>query len=501
VVRSPRRGQLPERPSKAGAPSLSRLRPDSWLPYGTAGAAAAFFAAIAIYRHDRFATGGYDLGIFDQTIWGYSRFHIIRNTVKGVPDLLGDHFHPALMALAPLYWIWNDARVLLVAQAILIAVASVPISWWGRTRLGARAGLCVQCAFLVFWGVLAGVVFDFHELALAAPAIAFGVYALLERRTWLFWSMLVVGCLAKEDIALTFAAMGVYAIVAQRRLPFGLAVVSTGVGWFSAALFLIIPAIAGHPYAYWNYPALGPTPAKALLALVERPYRALALLVDRPEKRATLAQLFGAWLFLPLASPLLLIAVPSIAERFWANNPSLWSTSFQYTLPVSPILAFATIDALHRIRRRRPTNIRLTGRLLPLAAAGCSLVLTLAVARPLAPLLGYMSAERAAATDSCLDTIPAEASVAASSHLIPHLTHRADISPLYRSRNAQYLAVAGSSRSVARTLRAGDVKSAPAPLGAWYRLVCRSGDATVLERQPGGARVSATSLVAIRSGR
>jgi uncharacterized membrane protein len=54
--------------------------------------------------------------------------------------------------------------------------------------------------------VLAGVIFDFHELALATLAISFGLWALLERRTRLFAAMLVLGCLAKEDIALTFAA-------------------------------------------------------------------------------------------------------------------------------------------------------------------------------------------------------------------------------------------------------------------------------------------------------
>jgi uncharacterized membrane protein len=439
-------------------------------PYATAGIAAAFFSAVSIYRHDRFATGGYDLGIFDQTIWGYSRFQIVPNTVKGVPDLLGDHFHPALMALAPLYWIWDDARVLLVAQAVLIAAASIPIFWWGHRQLGGRPALCVQTGFLAFWGVLSGVVFDFHELAIAAPAISFGLFALLERRLWLFWAMFVVGCLAKEDIALTFAAMGLYALVVQRRASFGLTTTAAAGGWFAATVFLIIPAVSGRAYAYWNYPALGATPFKAILAVLERPYRALALLVDRPEKRATLAQLFGAWLLLPLGSPLLLIAVPAMAERFWANNPSLWSTGYQYTLPIAPVLAFATIDTVRRLTRSRNPRVRSLVPLLPVAALGCTLLLTIAVARPLAPLLSYMSAREAAATDRCLDTIPAGAPVAASSHLIPHLTHRAHITPLKRPAGARYLAIAGR-----RPAASSD------PSG--YRVVCHDGDATVLESE------------------
>ena len=70
-------------------------------PCAAAAAAAVFFASIPIFRHDRFGSSGYDLGIFDQTIWGYSRFELIPNTVKGVPNLLGDHFPPVLFGLAP----------------------------------------------------------------------------------------------------------------------------------------------------------------------------------------------------------------------------------------------------------------------------------------------------------------------------------------------------------------------------------------------------------------
>lgn len=465
------------------------------MPYATAVAAAVFFASISIFRHDRFGSSGYDLGIFDQTIWGYSRFEVIPNTVKGIPNLLGDHFHPVLMGLAPLYWIWDDARTLLVAQAILIAAASVPVFWWGRSSLGAKAAICVQAAFLLFWGVLAAVVFDFHELAIAVVAISFGLYALLERRPVLFWFMFALGCLSKEDITLTFAAMGIYALVVQRRRLFGLAVLATGVGWFACILLLVIPAIAGHAYTYWNYPALGPTPAKAMLGLVERPYRAVTLLFDRPEKRATLLELFGAWLFLPLCSPVLLIAIPSIAERFWANNPSFWTTSYQYTLPVAPILAFATIDGL---RRLRGSSLRL-GRaaIVPLAVVGSTLVLTLAVARPLSPLLGYMSGQSAGAINDCLATIPADASVAASTHLLSHLTHRLHATLLKRADDPQYLAVEGRWHVAAPRSDATRIGRTSEPAPTDYRVACQRGGATVFVRDPAENDHEASELRAV----
>lgn len=441
-------------PLPSWRPDVRRLAIDA-LPSGCAIAAAVFYATIAIYRHDRFASDGYDLGIFDQTIWGYSRLEIVRNTVKGVPNLLGDHFHPALMLLAPAYWIWDDARVLLVVQALLLAAASLPIYWWARPRLGVAGALAMQLAFLGFWGLLSGAIFDFHELALAVPAISFGLYALLERRTWLFWAMLALGCLSKEDIALTFAAMGVYAVAVQRRPRLGLAVLVVTAAWFVAVVGAIVPAIRGRPYHYWDYPTLGRSWIRAPLVFARKPWPTLAALLDRPEKRATLAATFGAWLFLPVLSPLLLVAVPTVAERFLAGNPAFWSEKFQYSLPLAPILAFAAVDSLSRLSRFRAVGA--------VAVLACALVLTLGVVRPLRGVGRYMTAGRAAAIDGCLDRIPPRAAVAASGRLIPHLTHRLRIDPVFRQEHDRYLALAG-----------------PAAHPRGYRPVCSAGGVTVL---------------------
>src|SRR6266581_9537576 len=103
--------------------------------------AAAGFSAISLFRYVHFGANGFDLGIQDQTVWGYSRLEMIPNTVLGVPNLLGDHFHPILMVLAPFRFLWDSAGVLLVAQGILLAVAGIPIYLWGVQRLGSVAGI------------------------------------------------------------------------------------------------------------------------------------------------------------------------------------------------------------------------------------------------------------------------------------------------------------------------------------------------------------------------
>src|ERR1700674_4822120 len=214
------------------------------LPLGLALIAAVAYAAISIYRHDHFGSNAYDLGVQDQTIWGYSRLQMIPNTVEMIPNLLGDHFHPILMVIAPLYWIWDDVRVLLVVQAGLLAAAAIPVFWWGQQRLGRIAAVAIEAAYLTFWGVFSGVMFDFHHIAFAVPAVSFGLYAVLTNRNRLFWAMLAVGLLTREDIALTFAAIGVYIAVVQHRWRLGAAVIAVCAAWFAALIEVVMPAIA-----------------------------------------------------------------------------------------------------------------------------------------------------------------------------------------------------------------------------------------------------------------
>jgi len=100
---------------------------------------AALYTAFSLVLYGTYRESSYDLVIFDQAIRSYSRFHLGISIVKGVRNVfgphfsvLGDHFSPILMTLAPLYWIYNGPQTLLVAQAVLFALAIPPL--WIFTR-------------------------------------------------------------------------------------------------------------------------------------------------------------------------------------------------------------------------------------------------------------------------------------------------------------------------------------------------------------------------------
>ena len=476
----------------SGSLDLGR-RTSAILPVGLALIAAITYAAVGIYRHDHFASNAFDLGVQDQTVWGYSQLRVIPNTVEMIPNLLGDHFHLVLMTVAPLYWIWDDARVLLLVQAVLLAAAAVPIFWWARQRLGLLPAIAVEAAYLTFWGVLSGVIYDFHHIAFAVPAISFGLYAVLTNRNRLFWAMLALGLLTRENIALTFAAIGVYIAVVQHRWRLGAAVIAICAAWFAALIEVIMPAIAGVPYGHWTYTALGSGPGSALLHIIRHPVSSLRLLVDNPTKLKLWGGLLGAWLFLPVLSPLALVAIPTLLERLWSSNPALWSASFHYSLVIAPVLAFASIDGIARlgqIVRGRIRRFLEVGLSVGVLAAGA--VLSVAVVRPFDEIGTYLSASQVSDIRSCLGVIPSDASVSASNALLPHLSHRPQIYLLTLKADADYVAIdlatyldhffPGEKAQVRTTIKGA--------LENGYGVACSKGTTVVLHRGGDGGTLS-----------
>jgi uncharacterized membrane protein len=463
--------------------TLTIAPPATLAASGLTVAAAVCYSWISLFRHDHFGSNAFDLGIQDQTVWGYSQLQVLPNTVLGMRNLLGDHFHPILFVLAPLYRIWDSPGVLLVAQAVLLAAASIPVYLWGAERLGKLAGLAFQASFLTFWGVLAGVVFDFHHIVFAVPAISAALYATVTRRNGLLWLGVVVALLTQEDVSLTVAMLGVYIVVAQRRLRLGGALIAVGTAWFAAIIGVVMPALAGVSYQHWTYAQLGKGPVSAVLHVLRYPISSLELLFKPRHKIKIWVGLLGSWLFLPLLSPLGLVAIPAFLERFWSSDATLWSFQYHYSMLATPILAFAAIDTVGRVASHLPSR---WASISTASLAGGSLAAAVAfslIVQPLAELGTLASTARAAQIQSCLNVIPPDASVAATSRLVPHLSERSQVYLVPAGTTSQYLAIdlttsGPLSVAYAQYLR-GLLRTS---LADGYAVACSKGQTAVLVR-------------------
>lgn len=75
------------------------------------------------------------MGLYDQAVWQYANFQWPYNTIKD-RFILGDHLTLTLPLLAPLFWLWDDVRMLLIFQAFWISFSALAIYKIARIRFG-----------------------------------------------------------------------------------------------------------------------------------------------------------------------------------------------------------------------------------------------------------------------------------------------------------------------------------------------------------------------------
>jgi uncharacterized membrane protein len=355
-------------------------------------AAAAIYITYGLVQYSTFRIGTYDLVIFDQAVQSYAHFHVGVAPVKGVQDgfgpgfsVLGDHWSPILILLAPLYWIHNGPQDLIAAQGVLFALAVPPLWRFARRLTGTETGACLVCvAYVLSWPVAEAVAAGFHEVVFVPVLTALFFERLAAGRIraslWAAAGLLLV----KEDMGLLLAGFGLFLLAARpgqfaawapghplagsrphhrrERLLLASGLIAGGLAAMVLATLVLRPAFGGRATYYWAYWSLGPDLTQAVVHALRDPLAVARLAVSPAGKVTTVAWLGGALLFLPLLSPVTLAALPLLAERMLASSaPSWWGTAYQYNAFIEMVLVVAAVDGGVRLagwlrRARRLTD-------------------------------------------------------------------------------------------------------------------------------------------------
>ena len=191
----------------------------------------------------------WDLWIFTQLAKAYAGLGAPIVPIKGEGfNLLGDHFHPLLVLLAPA--IAPSGLTLLIVQNLLFGLSVAVVTRAGTRLIGTVAGIAVGTAYALSWGLQSAVAAQFHEIAFAVPLLALSLEAVLRRRVVpaVVWGGLLV--FVKEDLGLTVLALGL--VIAWRlRTVVGLWLAAWGALWLILSVRLILPALnAAGQYDY-----------------------------------------------------------------------------------------------------------------------------------------------------------------------------------------------------------------------------------------------------------
>lgn len=372
---------------------------------------AAGYTVAAFRRHDGLMTG-MDLTIFDQAVRALAHGQAPVSAMKhpGM-NLWGDHFHPGIVVLAPLYWLWDDPRVLLLAQAVLLGAACTVLARAAARRLTGvleyrhvlAAAITLAAALAVASGVQSALTFDFHEVALGILPLALACSALLDGRWRAFasWTLLLLA--VKEDMGLIVVGLAAVAwLLGRRRLA--LALGASAVAWTAFAVRVAIPALS--PVRAWAYADQVASPGVAVDHLRS------ALLMPG-QLTVTIGVVLLGTAFLALRSPLVLAALPQLLARGASGHVTYLHVFHHYSLLISVIAAFAALDGLTRVRTPR-NRVLWMGALAAVVAAHAWT----------GPARSWLSFEpnlaRLAAARAALAVVPAGEPIATDVYLTPH---------------------------------------------------------------------------------
>jgi uncharacterized membrane protein len=396
---------------------------------------------------------------------------------------LASHVDPLLVAFAPLWLAWPSPSLLLVTQAVAVAVGTVPVFWLARKHLAseiAAAGFAV--AYLLYAPVQWLTLDDFHAVALACPLLLFAFWYLDEDRVRAFAAFALLAMLAKEEIGLAVAAMGLWYAISHRRVRIGGAIAALGTAWSIVAIAVVIPAAGddGSDF-YGRYDDVGGSPWGIVETAFTDPGRLFEVAFDERGVEY-LAELVFPLAALPLLAPAaLLVALPELAVNLLSSTVTQTSIHFHYTAGAVPGLVVASVLGAARVARYRP---RLT---LPLGVLAAATAFATDIGLGPVPdrIDQYDRTKHDRIAAEALEIVPAREPVSATNTLGAHLSERRRVFSFPVLRNADWVAVDEQRPSLGDRLDPPEASARIAALRrdrAW-RIVFDRGGIVVLRRR------------------
>lgn len=372
------------------------------------------------FRHE---SPSWDLAIFTQILQRYAALEAPIVHIKGAEyNILGDHFHPILVLLAPVYAAFPSASTLLVVQAILLGVSAFFVAASAHHLLGRSAAWLVGLAYAFSWGVQNAAAVQFHEVAIGAPILTVGLWFLVRERWVAATAWLGLLVFVKEDLGATVFVLGLIVAWRSRRWLLGGGLALWGVLWLFLALRVILPAM--NPKGRYDYAG-----HLDLAAALADPLGTVAEILTNEQKVLTLFMLLACTGLLALRSNLAFALLPTLGWRFLSTLSGHWGPTWHYSLVLMPIAYVAAAEGAHLLAASRRAAFR------GWARSGPAILLTFTLAvlphQPLWQLTRGTTWEvdgaRQRAAVALLDRVPRGAVVSADISLMNQLVDRADV--------------------------------------------------------------------------
>lgn len=431
-----------------------------WFRLVLGGAIAFFLVCLLLVLH-RYYTfyASYDQGIFNQVFWNNAHGRFFQSSLSSslsasvehageFPQVfyrrLGQHFTPALLLWLPIYLLFPSPVTLSVLQVVLVAAAGIVLYFLARQHLESPISAFITLSFYAANAILGPTIGNFHDIC-QIPFFVFSLLLAMEKRCWwLFWLLAALILLVREDAGIGLFGIGVYLVLSRRHPRTGLALCTLSFGYIVVLTTAIMPLFSediSKRFMLERFGQYAPGQEEAssleiIWGILSNPFRLLGELVTPIDR--TLSYLLGQWLplaFVPVISPAAwAIAGFPLFKLFIAKGDTVLSINIRYAMTVVPGLFYGAILwwSAHSSRFKKMAFRRFW--------VGC-MVLSVCITlisnpnrtlsflipdsfqpRVSVPLVSQW--QHARQIYPLLAQIPPDASVSATTYLIPHLSGR-----------------------------------------------------------------------------
>jgi uncharacterized membrane protein len=171
-----------------------------------------YFTIASFARYDNYYTGRYDLGNMTQTVWNTAHGRIFQLTHPESTETisrLAIHADFILILFAPLYWIWESPKVLLLVQSATVGLGAMFVYLLANKLIrNKNISLVFAFSYLINPAVGWATLFDFHAVTLATTFLLGATYYLMKKEYAWFLLYAFLAAITKEQVWLMVALFG-----------------------------------------------------------------------------------------------------------------------------------------------------------------------------------------------------------------------------------------------------------------------------------------------------
>ena len=431
--------------------------------------AAIFFSFMLLFSLNRYYTfyTSYDHGLFNQLFFNNLHGKFFQSSLSAgnsietmgagkIPAVgflhLGQHFVPDFLLWLPIYALLPNSVTLVVLQVGLMTAAGLVLYPLARHYLQPNLSLLITASYYGAGAVIGPTFANFYEQC-QIPLFTFSCLLALEKRCWwLFWVLAVLVLGIREDAGFVLFGVGLYLLLSRRHPRIGIALCLLSFGYITIVTNVIMPHISEDSSRLYlasrfrNFVDGNPNPStlQVFWGMVSHPQLLLVSLLTPLEGRVV--YLIRHWLplmFIPVISPVtwILTGVPLLSVLF-QDSMQAFTIWLRYAIPIVPGLFYGSILwwAAHGDRFKPRVKHVWIGcislSIVLVLESNPSYIFYFLLPSPTGAEGGLTHAslvqfwQHSDRVNQVIRVIPADASISATTHLIPPLSSRRSMTRL-----------------------------------------------------------------------